>query len=100
MTFSLASGLIGLGETLMAPSLFPLVISLAPEGMQGRYTAILSLASSAGFVLAPILSGFLLGSGNERLFLLLMLLGCAIGIGLALHLERKLPRQMNEIVAG
>ena len=99
LTFALAASLLGLGETLMAPCLFPLVMSLAPNGLQGRYNAPISLASSAGFVLAPTLSGFLLGSSNENVFLLLMLLGCGSGIVLSWLLGRKLSRQINEIEA-
>ena len=91
LAFVLGAGLLGLGETLMAPNLFPLAIGLAPEGMQGRYSALLSLAASSGFVLAPALSGALLGAGHERLFLLIMLAGCAAGLALAGLLERRLP---------
>ncbi|GHO70248.1 MFS transporter [Ktedonobacter sp. SOSP1-52] len=97
--FCLSASLLGLGETLMAPCLFPLVVSLAPEGMQGRYTATASLASTTGFVLAPILSGFLLGSGRENLFLLLMLLGCGIGSVLSLRLGHHLPHHHNQVTS-
>jgi MFS family permease len=97
LAFVLAAGLLGLGETLMAPNLFPLAIQLAPEGMQGRYSALLSLAASGGFVVAPALSGFLLGAGDGRLFLLVMLAGCAAGLGLARLLERRLPAQANRV---
>ncbi len=97
LLFGLAAALFGSGETLMAPTLFPLVISLAPHGMQGRYTAAISLASTTGFVLAPLLSGLLLGAGDARLFLATMLGGCALGTALALHLERRLPSSINRI---
>lgn len=97
LLFCVAACLLGLGETLMAPTLFPLVISLSPVTMQATYTATISLASTSGFVLAPIVSGYLLGSERQVLFPLVMMAGCIIGIGLARLLERQLSPASNLI---
>lgn len=93
--FCLGACLLGSGETLMAPTLFPLAISLSPEAMQGTYAATISLASTSGFVLAPLVSGLLLGSGHQVLFPLVMMAGCIIGAGLARLLERQLSLASN-----
>lgn len=56
-------GLFGVGETFTAPTLQPLVNAIATDRLRGRYNALSGLMFSIGFVVAPAVSGFLIGHG-------------------------------------
>jgi MFS family permease len=62
-------GLFGVGEMLMAPTLQPLVNALATDRLRGRYNALSGVMFSVCFVLAPAVSGVLIGNGLGRWWL-------------------------------
>jgi MFS family permease len=62
-------GLFGIGEILMAPTLQPLVNALATDRLRGRYNALSGLMFSICFVIAPAVSGALIGNGLGRWWL-------------------------------
>jgi MFS family permease len=93
--FLLAMLLLALGETLVAPTLPPLVNDLAPDRLRGRYNGAFTLAWTSGFVAGPALAAPVLGAGQETA----LFLGFAAVLGLvaigALDLERRLPAGAN-----
>src|SRR5206468_6240012 len=61
--FAAAMALFGLGETVLSPTLGPLVNDLAPDPTRGRYNGACALASTTGFTLGPAVTGVLLAAG-------------------------------------
>lgn len=91
--FSFA-GLIGLGETFMAPTLGPLVNSLAGERVRGRANALSQVAYSMALVVSPAISTAMIASGLSAVWLGLLCLGCLGTALIGVRLGRQLtPRQ-------
>jgi MFS family permease len=70
------TGLLGLGETFMAPTLGPLVNTLAGERVRGRANALSQAAFSIAFVISPAICTTLIASGLSAVWLGLLCLGC------------------------
>ena len=97
--FSLAMALLALGETIVAPSLPPLVNELAPDELRGRYNGLSTLAWTTGFIAGPAVAGLALAAGRpEALFLGLVACCGILGLGW-LRLERHLPARANLVPA-
>ena len=58
-----ALAIFGPGETLLSPSMPPMVNDLAPDALRGRYNAIYNLSWQSGLVIGPALAGFVLARG-------------------------------------
>lgn len=71
-----AAAVMGVGETLLSPSLGPTVNELAPTALRGRYNAADSLMFSAGSLSGPALAGLLLISTGSAGLLATLILGC------------------------
>jgi MFS family permease len=98
-TFSLAMALLALGETVVAPSLPPLVNELAPDELRGRYNGLSTLAWTTGFITGPAVAGLALAAGHPEALFLGLIAGCGVvGIGW-LRLERRLPASVNLVPA-
>ena len=82
----------GLGETLMAPTMGPLVNALATDRLRGRYNALSGATFSVAFVIAPGIAGALIGFGFATVWLALLVLGC---VGVAV-VARRLPRRLTD----
>jgi MFS family permease len=93
--FAAALTLFGLGETIAAPMLGPLVNDLAPDALRGRYNGASALASTIGFMLAPMVAGGALAAGHGDALLLALFVGCAVAVSLARRLGRRLPRGID-----
>ncbi|MCA1710867.1 MAG: MFS transporter [Actinobacteria bacterium] len=87
----------GLGETLFAPTLAPLVNALATDRLRGRYNAAQGAAFSVAFVVAPAVSGALIGFGLSALWIALLVLGCAGTVLQARSLRRWLTDDQDGI---
>jgi MFS family permease len=98
LAFALAMAIFGIGETVLAPALGPLVNDLAPERLRGRYNGASALASTSGFVLGPAIAGITLGAGLESALLVGLAAACALASVAALSLERRLPARINRPV--
>jgi MFS family permease len=99
VVFSLAMALLALGETLVPPTLPPLVNELATEELRGRYNGVSTLAWTTGFIVGPAVAGVVLAVGQPEALFLGLSAGCAIvGVG-ALRLERRLPASANLVPA-
>jgi MFS family permease len=82
----------GLGETLMAPTMGPLVNALATDRLRGRYNALSGSTFSIAFVVAPGLAGALIGFGFAAVWLALLVAGC----GAVAVVARRLPRRLSD----
>jgi MFS family permease len=58
--FIVAVALFGIGECVLGPAQSALVADLAPEGLRGRYLALLTNSYAVGFALGPAVGGLIL----------------------------------------
>ncbi|GAA4997264.1 MFS transporter [Kitasatospora paranensis] len=88
--------LFGVGESLLAPTLGPIVADLAPARLLGTYNAAHALVKQVAIAVGPAVGVLLVGSGTWPLYLLAMA-GCTLLIiTLALRLRGHLtPAQDN-----
>lgn len=77
----------GLGEVFMATAMQPLVNSLASDRLRGRYNALSGMMFSVAFVLAPALSGLLIGVGLGTLWISLLVGGSLVSAVVCLRLR-------------
>jgi MFS family permease len=88
------AALFGLGETFMAPTISPLVNSLADDRTRGRANALSSGVYSLAFVVSPTISTGLIAGGLAGLWIGLLCAGCLVTVGISFSLGRRLtPRQ-------
>ena len=85
------------GETLMQPTIPPLVNDLAPDHLRGRYNAVSTGAFSLAAIIAPVTAGWLIGHGASNLYIWQLVAGCGVVALVALRLERSLPPGANGI---
>ena len=55
--FALAMVVFAIGETLLSPTLAPMVNDLAPDELRGRYNGVSTLAWTTGYMAGPVLGG-------------------------------------------
>ncbi len=90
-------GLGGVAETIMSPTLPPLVMDLAPKGWVGRYNGMLSMTTSLCSIVVPLLAGLFVSAGAAPILVLIML-GTLVFAGLcAIILGRWLGPQLNTV---
>jgi MFS family permease len=95
VVFAFAMMLLGVGETLVSPTIPPLVNDLAPAPLRGRYNGTHTLAWTSGFLTGPLVAGTMLAAGLGGPLLIGLAGACALaGLG-ALRLERRLPPRIN-----
>ena len=80
-------GLFGVGEMFMAPTLQPMINSISSERLRGRYNALSALMFSIGFVIAPAISGALIGHGLGRAWLVGMVASAGVATLICLRLR-------------
>jgi MFS family permease len=78
-----AAAVMGIGETLLSPSLGPTVNELAPTALRGRYNAADSLVYSVGSLFGPILAGLLTSNTGSTGLLATLILGCLAAAAVA-----------------
>jgi MFS family permease len=93
--FATAMVLLALGETFVSSTVPPLVNDLAPDRLRGRYNGAFTLAWTTGFLVGPLLAGFVLGAGHGPAFFLGLICACGVVALGALDLERRLPTAAN-----
>ena len=89
------SGLFGVGETFMAPTIGPLVNSLAGDRVRGRANALASMAYSIAFVASPAICTGMIAAGLAAAWIGLLCAGCACTVLLGMRLGRQLSRQQD-----
>jgi MFS family permease len=93
------TGLFGLGETFMAPTVAPLVNSLAGERVRGRANALSSSAYSIAFVVSPAISTGMIAAGLSAVWLALLCGGCLVTALLGTRLGRQLTPAQDRVDA-
>jgi len=89
------AGLFGLGETVLAPTLTPLVNSLAGERVRGRANAMSTVTFSLAFVASPALSTGLISAGLAAGWIALLCAGCLGTALLGLRLGGQLTPEQD-----
>ncbi len=89
--FAAAVAIFALGETLMSPSVQPLVNDLAPDQLRGRYNAVYTFALTTGYILGPVIAGAALGAGHANALFLALVAACLAAALGASRLGRSLP---------
>jgi MFS family permease len=82
------------GECVLGPAQSALVADLAPEGLRGRYIALLTNSYAVGFIIGPALGGALLAVSPSGLWAAaaVVLLAAAAG---ALAMSRRVPADVR-----
>ncbi|MGW0855961.1 MFS transporter [Streptomyces sp. NPDC002690] len=81
--------LFGLGESMLAPTVAPLVADLAPESMVGQYNSVFALCKQLALALGPAVGGPMGASLHAPYILTFVLVSLVITV-LALRLGRRL----------
>jgi MFS family permease len=97
LLFAVAMIVLALGETLVSPSLGPIVNDLAPDQLRGRYNGTFVLAYTTGFMVGPALAGGGLRIGDGTPFFVFLVGGCALAVAWSLALRRRLPPAVDLI---
>jgi MFS family permease len=87
---AVAAVAVGVGECLHTTALMPLTADLAPEGLRGRYMAVMGFSWWIGLAIAPTLGAQLLSWSPTATFLCAAAVAAAAAVS-ALALERRLP---------
>ena len=72
----LATVVFALGETVWSPTAPALVNSISPDHLRGRYNSAQSLTWNLGAMMAPLLSGALIGAGRGVAWAVIIGVGC------------------------
>ena len=91
------SGIFALGETVMAPTVPPLVNSLASDRIRGRANALASLTYSVAFVASPAICTGLIAAGLSAVWIGLLCAGCLGTVLLGVRLGRQLGRHEDKL---
>jgi MFS family permease len=82
--------LFGLGETMLSPTVAPLVADLAPARLVGQYNSAFALVKQLALAAGPAVGGLLAATGAYGAYIV-MLVGCSLGVSmLALWLGQRL----------
>jgi len=82
--------LFGLGESMLSPTVSPLVADLAPDRMVGQYNSAFALVKQLALALGPAVGGLIAGAGAYGLYIV-MLVVSSLGISVvALLMGRRL----------
>ena len=87
-----------LGETLLQPTIPALVNDLAPDHLRGRYNALSSAAFQLAAIIAPPVSGALIGHHLDNVYVGSLVVGSLVVGALAIvRLEPQLPPEVNGV---
>jgi MFS family permease len=91
------AALFGLGETFMAPTISPLVNSLADDLTRGRANALSTGVYSLAFVVSPTISTGMIAGGLAGLWIGLLCAGCLATVGIGFSLGRRLTAEQDRV---
>jgi MFS family permease len=87
-----------LGETLLQPTIPALVNDLAPDHLRGRYNALSSGAFQLAAVIAPPVSGVLIGRALGEVYIGTLVVGCLLlGVVAVARVEPQLTPHVNGV---
>lgn len=91
------AALFGFGETFMAPTISPLVNSLADDQTRGRANALSTGTYSIAFVVSPTISTGMIAAGLAGLWIGLLCMGCMATVGIGFSLGRRLTAEQDRV---
>ncbi|WP_446037756.1 MFS transporter [Streptomyces sp. SID1143] len=87
--------LFGFGETMLAPTVAPMVADLAPARFVGQYNSAFALVKQLALAIGPAVGGAIAAAGAWSAYIGLLVL-CCLGVAvLALVLGRRLPQSVD-----
>ncbi|MEV4744514.1 MFS transporter [Streptomyces sp. NPDC049555] len=90
--------LFGIGESMLSPTMAPLVADLAPARLVGQYNSAFALVKQLALAVGPAAGGLMAGAGAYSAYIVLLVV-CALGISvLALRLGRLLTAEQDNPV--
>jgi MFS family permease len=84
------TALFGLGETFVAPTLGPLLNTLAADRVRGRANSLSALAQSLSFIVSPAIATGLIAAGAATVWISLLCVGCLGTVAIGTRLSRAL----------
>jgi MFS family permease len=91
------TALFGLGETVLAPTVDPLVNHLADERLRGRANSLAALSQSLAFIICPALATGLIAAGAAAVWIGLLSAGCLATVAVAARLRRVLTSDQDHV---
>ncbi|MDP9221131.1 MAG: MFS transporter [Actinomycetota bacterium] len=92
-----SAGIFGAGETFQSPVVPAVVNDLASDHLRGRYNAANSVAFQIAAVAGPSVAGLLIAHGLAAAYIVMLLVGCLVLVGLLFLLERRIPAAANGV---
>ena len=100
MLVASCASVFALGETLLQPTIPALVNDLAPDHLRGRYNALSSAAFQLAAIIAPPISGALVGHHLGGVYIGSLVVGSLlVGVLAVVRLEPQLPPEVNGLRA-
>jgi MFS family permease len=98
MLVAACASVFAFGETLLQPTIPALVNDLAPDHLRGRYNALSSGAFQLAAIIAPPISGVLVGHGLGTVYIASLVGGCLlVGVFTVARLEPQLTPEVNGV---
>ncbi len=99
MLVAACASVFALGETLMQPTIPAIVNDLAPDRLRGRYNALSSASFQLAAIVAPPISGWLIGRHLGSVYIGSLVLGSiVVGVMAVGRLEAQLPDEANGLL--
>ncbi len=94
------TALFGLGETVLAPTMGPLVNSLAADRVRGRANSMAGFGQSLAFIVSPAVATGLIAAGVPGVWIGLLCLGCLGTVAVGAVLRRTLTVEQDRVQPG
>jgi predicted MFS family arabinose efflux permease len=91
------TALFALGETVLAPTMSPLVNRLADDRLRGRANSLAALSQSLAFIVCPALATGLIAAGAAAVWIGLLCAGCLGTIAVGARLRRALTSDQDHV---
>src|SRR5215472_4947373 len=91
------TALFGLGETVLAPTVSPLVNRLTDDRLRGRANSLAALSQSLAFIICPALSTSLIAAGAAAVWIGLLCAGCLGTVAVGARLRRVLTSDQDHV---
>lgn len=94
------TALFGLGETVLAPTMGPLVNSLADDRVRGRANSLSASGQSLALIVSPAIATGLIAVGAAAVWIGLLCLGCLGTVAIGAVLRRTLSPEQDRVPPG
>ena len=94
------TALFGLGETVLAPTMGPLVNSLAANRSRGRANSLAGFGQSLALIVSPAIATALIAAGAAAVWIGLLCLGCLGTVAISAVLRRTLTVEQDRVRPG